>query len=108
MAAKYPFTTTDLLRSILNLKCAIGTEVGNMNTDLKNGKDVTKRQIKLSDMRVVLISLERYNPFYYADTSINCLTIDQVGILMQKAKQYGESCNCNSPTRPVTIPSFYY
>jgi len=108
VAAKYPFSTEELLRSILNLKCAIGTEAGKACVDLKNGKSVEKRELRILNMNSVLHALELYNPFYYSDPSINCLTIDEMGVLMQKAKQYSGECGCNSPTRPVTIPTFFY
>lgn len=108
MAAKYTFTTTEILRTILNLQCAIGTEGGLRIDDLKNGKNVDKRNLRLSNMRVILWALQQYNIFYYAEDSINCLTIDQTGILIQRAKQYSQECNCNSPTRPITVPDFYY
>lgn len=108
MAPRYTFTTEELLRTILNLKCAIGSQGGKRITLLKNGKNVDKIDTKLDNMRVILWTLEQYNPFYYADPSINCLTIDETGILIQRAKQYSEECNCNAPVRPITIPDFYY
>lgn len=105
---KYPFTETDLLRGILNLQCAIGTTMGSYVADLQNGLSCEDKFKKVQNMQVILFALNNYNYNYYAPTSINCITIDQCAILLQKAKQMAQTCNCNTPTRPVTSPGFYY
>lgn len=108
MTPRYPFTTTDLLRTIENLKCAIGTQGGLLMNDYKTGRYTKDRWQTLNDMQLILYCLEQYNPFYYAQTSINCLTIDEMGVLIQKANSLMELCACNNLVRAVTIPNFYY
>jgi hypothetical protein len=107
VAVKYSFTVTDILRSIANLKCAIGEQSALLITDLKNGNTSTLSS-KISDMQLLLYVMEGYNVNYLAEDSINCLSMDEMSSIMQKAKQLMELCGCNSPTRPVTIPDFYY
>lgn len=106
--SKYAFTQTDLLRSILNLKCAAANADVLYITDRKNGLDGKCDHDKMVKMDAILFCLENYNYGYYAEDSINCLTIDEIAVLMQKGKQLSDECSCNPPTRPVTIPEFSF
>lgn len=104
MSVKYPFTETELEQGILKLKCASSSLYSSYITDRQAAKDSEWRLAKIAKMQSVLFPLERYNYTYYAEDSINCLTIDEVGFLLQRANQLSNECGCANYVRPVTLP----
>lgn len=105
---KYSYTVTDFLRTKQELKCAIGTQLGLLINGYKNGTNCINIEENMSSMQTLLFYMEMYNPNYFAPTSINCLTTDELNYLMQQADLLMKNCKCTNITLPVTIPDFYY
>lgn len=102
--SKYNFTQTELQRGILKLQCAASYQMEEWITDRREGDTTTNWRLdKIAQMNSVLFALERYNYTYYADDSINCLTIDEAGFLLQRANQLSGECGCSYTVRPVTL-----